>query len=110
PPPAQPFNLPGDGTPPNFDQLLAAIQTVLAADPGGVVDLTAVTADQCKHIAREIINGSQAPLPTEPERPEDMYTNPPNSGKFSDPTNRTANNSKANALATFARSMPWPHG
>jgi len=34
PPPTQPFDLPGDGTPPNYDQLLAAMQAVLAKDPG----------------------------------------------------------------------------
>ncbi|MGA8742244.1 MAG: neuraminidase-like domain-containing protein [Terracidiphilus sp.] len=84
PPPTQPFNLPGDGTPPNYDQLLAAIQTVLAQDPGVAVDLSTLTPDQCQHIAREIVFGGQTPLPPPPESMDDMYTDPPNTGTFGD--------------------------
>jgi hypothetical protein len=84
PPVNQPFKLPGDGTPPNFDLLMAAIQTVLAADPGGAVNLGSLTPDQCRNIANEIATGGQTPLPAPPEWLDTMYTDPPNSGTLGD--------------------------
>jgi Tc toxin complex TcA C-terminal TcB-binding domain len=80
------IDLPADGSIPNYDDLIAAINTVLAADPGGGVTLanlvaaTPLTANQCSHIANEIVWGAEPPLPTPPEGVENMYTNPPNDG------------------------------
>jgi hypothetical protein len=85
-------DLPADGTSPNYDDLLTAINTVLAADPGGghtLGTLTAVqplTVDQCHNIADEIIWGAELPLPRPPGPPgspdaiDSMYTDPPNNG------------------------------
>jgi hypothetical protein len=81
------IDLAADGTIPNYDDLLTAINTVLAADPGGgrtLATLTTpaqpLTVDQCHNIADEIIWGTEPPLPGPPEAIESMYTNPPNDG------------------------------
>lgn len=56
--------LPQDGTPPNYADLLGAIQTVVAGDPGAAPDLTTLSPQQCRHIAYEIAwNRKQYPLP-----------------------------------------------
>ncbi|HMG76427.1 MAG TPA: neuraminidase-like domain-containing protein [Pyrinomonadaceae bacterium] len=84
--------VPRDGTPPNFTQLQSAIQTVLAADPGGAFDLGTLTPEQSRHIAYEIVWGTQDPMPALPTPAsvpagltalEAMYTNPPNTGDIS---------------------------
>jgi Tc toxin complex TcA C-terminal TcB-binding domain len=78
--------LPADGTIPSYDDLLTAINTVLAADPGGGQTLATLTAgqpltpDQCQNIAYEIVWGDEPTVPTPPEAIESMYTNPPNDG------------------------------
>ena len=75
--------LPADGSPPNYDELLAAVTAVLSKDPGGAVtpaQIGALTADQCKNIAFEIIWGTQPPMPQPSEAIESMYTDPPNDG------------------------------
>jgi hypothetical protein len=83
--------LPTDGNPPSYDGLLAAVNNVLAADPGGgglaalVAATGPLTVPQCKNIAHEIIWGSKPGLPPPPADLEDMYTNPPNTGTLSDP-------------------------
>jgi Tc toxin complex TcA C-terminal TcB-binding domain len=77
------LGLPSDGTPPNYDDLLAAVTAVLAKDPGGAptqAQIAALTVEQCKNIAFEIIYGPQPALPTPPEALGSMYTNPPNDG------------------------------
>jgi Tc toxin complex TcA C-terminal TcB-binding domain len=90
-------DLPADGTSPNYDDLLTAINTVLAADPGGGQTLAALTAiqpltvDQCHNIADEIIWGVEPPLPEPPGPPDaidSMYTNPPNDGTNTNEQNR----------------------
>ena len=43
-------------------------------------DLGALTLDQCKNIAYEIVWSQQQPPPTPPDPVEDLYTNPPNTG------------------------------
>ncbi|MEO1449287.1 MAG: hypothetical protein AAFV07_07135, partial [Bacteroidota bacterium] len=43
-----------DGTPPNYQDVLDAVNKVVAADPGGAVDLKALTEEQSRHIAFEI--------------------------------------------------------
>jgi hypothetical protein len=58
-------DIPGDGAPPNYDQLFTAMKTVLDADPGvGLYDMKRLTADQCRHVAYEIMwNRTLNPLP-----------------------------------------------
>jgi hypothetical protein len=63
--------LPADGSPPSFEQLRTAVEAVLADDPGAAAqpDLSALTPEQCSHIALEILaKRSRRPLP-EPPRP-----------------------------------------
>jgi hypothetical protein len=43
-------------------------------------DLGALSLDQCKNIAYEIVWSQQPPPPTPPDPLEDLYTNPPNTG------------------------------
>ncbi len=145
------FSLPTDGTPPPFDELLAAVQQILAQDPGGspavattsaaaAGDLTlkipaatlgiasgmsvsgagiaarttvlsidasglvtlsqevvppgvpsgtnitftpnlgALSAEQCRNIAREIVWSQQPPPPQPPDSVGQLYSNPPNAG------------------------------
>ena len=80
------LDLSDDGVIPNYDDLLAAINTVLAADPGGGQTLASLTAaqpltvDRCRNIASEIVWGVESALPEPPEVLETMYTNPPNTG------------------------------
>jgi hypothetical protein len=68
--------LPADGTPPNFDELRAAVEAVLANDPGAgsQPDLSTLTPAQCDHIAREILaNRSRRPLPQPPRTISELY-------------------------------------
>ena len=48
-------------------------------------DLGALSPDQCKNIASEIIWSQQPPPPTPPDPVEDLYTNPPNIGPLLSP-------------------------
>ena len=73
------LSLPTDGSPPNFDDLDAAVSAVLAADPGvppTAAEKAALNVDQCRNIANEIIYGPQAPLPLPTKFPtlDDMFT------------------------------------
>jgi Tc toxin complex TcA C-terminal TcB-binding domain len=58
----------------------------LSAEVGGSApitftpDLAALSLDQCRNIAYEIVWSQQQPPPTPPEPVEDLYTNPPNTG------------------------------
>jgi hypothetical protein len=74
------FSVPTDGTPPNFDGLLQAVEKVLASDPAAPVDLTALTVEQCRHIAYEIAwNRKLFPLPAPTGGDENLaglYTTP----------------------------------
>lgn len=79
------LSLPTDGSAPAFEPLVAAIKQVLNLDPGGPPPaLASLTPEQCKNIAYEIVWGTQTALPAPPESLEDMYTDPPNTGKTSD--------------------------
>ncbi len=74
--------LPPNGQPPSFDQLVAAIDKVLAKDPGGangtLVDQAPLSAPQSKQIAEEIIwNRVLHPQPEPPRPLGDLYTKPP---------------------------------
>lgn len=84
------LKFPSDGTAPSFDALSAAIDKVVAKDPG-IANLVALvtangplSATQASNIAYEIIWGAQPPLPAPPELIDQMYTNPPNSGSAND--------------------------
>jgi hypothetical protein len=86
------FELPKDGQPPNFDQLVEAIDRVLKRDPGAPEDslvaalnAAPITPAQCLHIASELIwNRATYPLPT-PDTDtsisnvpfDHLYTDPP---------------------------------
>jgi len=76
--PAHAFvNVPTDGSPPNFDDLMQAVAKVYAADPGGVFDINSppLTAGQARHIAYEILwNRTLNPLPVPPDPIEELYT------------------------------------
>lgn len=78
-----PLTIPGDGTPPKFDDLLAAVTAVLNADPAAPVTpalLSNLSLEQCRNIANEIVSEVPVPLPEPPESLGNMYTDPPNSG------------------------------
>ena len=80
------LTLPSDGSPPEFDQLLTAVNGVLGVDPGGAAlpDLGTLTPDQCRNIAYEIVWSPQPPLPAPPDPLSDLYDDPPNQGTPSD--------------------------
>ncbi|GHO98831.1 hypothetical protein KSF_088790 [Reticulibacter mediterranei] len=80
-----------NGTPPPFNQLLAAVQNVLNATPGGPPALETLTEAQCRKIAYEIVWSQQKPLPAPPDPLGDLYTNPPNNGDLLDGTNPNKN-------------------
>lgn len=73
--------LPSDGTPPNFADLLGAIQTILANDPAVATNIANLTPQQCQHIAYEIAwNRNQYPLPDRSKLTlEQIYTAPDSS-------------------------------
>ncbi|MBX3216442.1 MAG: hypothetical protein KF850_30680 [Labilithrix sp.] len=91
--------LPADGSPPRFTQLLAAVKKVLASDPGGTVDLATLTPAQCLHVAREIAhNRNTEPLPyASAAQLEAMFTTPASS----DDENVNARAELAGALAEY---------
>jgi hypothetical protein len=67
--------LPSDGTPPNFADLRAAVELVLAADPGAF-DLADLTVAQATHVAQEIAwNLKFHPLPV--PKPVSLVSPPP---------------------------------
>jgi hypothetical protein len=87
-PAATSLTLPTNGTPINFTDLLNAVSAVLSSDPAAPVtpaEIAALTLDQCRNIAYEIVYGPQVPLPQPPDTLENLYTDPPNSGTYSDP-------------------------
>jgi hypothetical protein len=70
------LEVPTDGTPPPYDAVLKAMQTVVAKDPGpgNPPDLAALTPAQSRHIAREIVyNRLLEPLPKPTKPLEDLY-------------------------------------
>lgn len=70
-------DLPADGTPPSFADLKAAIEKVLAKDPGGMTDISKLTPAQARHIASEIQwNRVMDPPPDPPRSLEELYTKP----------------------------------
>ena len=67
-----------------------------AVGPGTVIsfapDLATLSLAQCQNIAYEIVWGQQPPLPAPADPPENLYTNPPNSGTMlSGSSNSTPN-------------------
>jgi hypothetical protein len=76
--------LPSDGTPPRFTDVVEAANLVLGADPGAgdPLALRDVTPRQARHIAREIVwNQAIRPLPGPIERTLDQLYTPPDSGE-----------------------------
>lgn len=74
------LTFPADGQAPNFDDLLSAINLVLAQDPSGgdLQTLSPLTAAQSRQVAAEIIwNRTLFPPPPLPRPLGDMYTRPP---------------------------------
>jgi hypothetical protein len=65
-----------DGTPPNFADLMAAVETVLNQDPGNTQKLGSLSVAECRHIAREIAwNRHVDPIPFASKQAfEKMYT------------------------------------
>lgn len=110
-------NVPTNGAPPNYDELLAAVQKVYAKDPGGAFDINSspLTAAQARHIANEIVwNRTLTPMPDPPRKLEDLYTLPKPGGtldtdvetgrqKFESDqiTYYTTNNTQAEVLAKY---------
>jgi hypothetical protein len=70
------FELPEDGSPPKYQDLLNAVEAVLNADPGSTTNLASLTTGQARHVASEIIwNRTIEPLPapSSVEQLENMY-------------------------------------
>jgi hypothetical protein len=115
--PGQAFvDVPTDGSPPSYDALLTAVQTVLNADPGGgSYDIKALTVDQCKHVAYEIVwNRKLNPLPTiSADALAQYYTKPGSSGHDTDRqqfesnliTYYTTANTQADTLAKYVYAL-----
>lgn len=86
------LQLPTNGNPPDFADLLAAVTQVLTQDPGGGTapsaavlanELAYLSLDQCRNLAYEIIWGPQYALPDPASTQstlEQMYSYPPNTG------------------------------
>jgi len=71
------LNVPEDGTAPNYDLLLAAVEAVLNDDPGNTDDIALMSTIQARHVANEIVwDRAARPLPA-PNAPLDhIYTEP----------------------------------
>ncbi|WP_261561640.1 hypothetical protein [Frankia tisae] len=66
---------PADGSAPRFQDIKAAVNTILKEDPTGLADPPDLTPVQSLHIARELVsNRYAAPLPTPPSEVQDLYT------------------------------------
>ena len=109
-------NVPTDGSPPNYGELLIAIQKIYAQDPGGVFDINSppLTAAQARHIAYEILwNRDLNPLPVPPDPLEELYTLPLAASLGTDRqtfesdliTYYTTNNTQAEVLAKYVLAL-----
>lgn len=70
-------NMPVDGSAPNYEDLLGAVQLVLSSDPSGPVVIANMDLKKCRHVAHEIAwNRILYPLPSVPanRKLEEMYT------------------------------------
>ncbi|MEY9927506.1 hypothetical protein ABH926_002140 [Catenulispora sp. GP43] len=66
---------PADGSAPSFTDIKNAVDAILAEDPTGMADPTDLTAQQCLHIARELVsNRYAAPLPAPSSAVPVLYT------------------------------------
>lgn len=69
------LDLPADGSPPKFTQLLDAVIAVLNADPGNLKPLATLTLAQARHVARELIfRKYRKQLPSPPRPDGELYT------------------------------------
>lgn len=82
------LQVPPDGTAPDFDELVAAVDAVLADDPADGVQLrdrTQLTAGQSTQIAAELVwDRAVYPPPAEPRPLAEMYTAPTNQDQDTD--------------------------
>lgn len=66
---------PADGSAPSFTDIKNAVDAILAEDPTGKTDPPDLTAQQCLHIARELVsNRYAAPLPAPSSAVQNLYT------------------------------------
>jgi hypothetical protein len=102
-----------DGTPPPFDAVRNAVETVMKKDPKvppPPLDLTRLTPEQCQHLAWEIVsNRTLDPLP-EPSKPlEQLYSGGDETArrKFESEllTYYTVHNTRVDVLTKFIYSM-----
>ncbi|MEM7719484.1 MAG: neuraminidase-like domain-containing protein, partial [Pseudomonadota bacterium] len=71
------LNVPEDGTAPNFDQLVAAVEDVMNDDPGNTNAIDSLTPTQARHIASEIVwDRGARPLPAPDSNLNLIYTLP----------------------------------
>jgi len=87
--------IPSDGSAPQFDALLEAMQTALTNDPISSTPTVAsliTSPASCSRIAYDIIWSYQNTLPAPPDALESLYTNPPNPGGSADNSNNSTNN------------------
>jgi hypothetical protein len=102
--------MPANGNPPSYDQLLTAVNKVLAADPGPAAQTLSVevaangplTADRCRNIAYEILWGALPHLPSPTEALENMYTNPPNIGGNTNPNEQARKEFEGDLASYYA--------
>lgn len=104
------LDIPTDGSALPYDAVLNAMQIVVAADPGGGIDLAALTPAQCQHIAREIVaNRTIDPLP-DPGPLQNLYRKPGNADARRDfesalLTYYVVRSTRAEVLAKFVYSV-----
>jgi hypothetical protein len=104
-------DVPTDGTPPPFKDVLDAMKAVVNADPfAPPPDLAALTVEQCRHIAYEIVNNRTLdPLPVPGASLEDMYSGAADTELQQFEANLltyyTVHNTRAEVLAKFIYSV-----
>jgi len=97
------LQIPTDGTPPKFGDLWNAVNAVLTKDPSPAPTpalIAALTLDQCRNIAYEIVYGPQPGLPVPSDSLEKMYTYPTNDNTPSN-TNEQARQAFQGALSGY---------
>ena len=110
--------LPANGNAPNYDTLLAAVQTCMNADPGSLADIASLTMDESTHIANELLwdeENDPIPLPPNGDSLDSLYTGPISAGSSQDNDRREFEgdlqtyyvtlNAKAQKLAEYVFSL-----
>ena len=101
------LELNNDGSPPNFKALKDVVTSVLSADqqPIPPAVLRNLTIDQARHIAYEIVWGSQDQIPELPTGIDDigvLYSNPPNDESISNSFEQNRQQFEGNLTAYYA--------